>query len=211
MKKVTFIGLLFILAVGMGAVQKTLAAPVTKAERKAAIKYLKETRKMFLNSVKGLSEEQLKWKAAPERWSVFEVAEHITLAESFLFGMISGQIMKSPADKTKTSVITMEQIIKTITDRSQKFQAPEPLQPSKATWSNIAETVKAFKERRETTIDFIEDGGDDMREHFAPNPLFKDMDAYLWIVFLSAHTERHVKQILEVKSNPNFPKKKSSY
>ena len=38
-----------------------------------------------------------------------------------------------------------------------------------------------------------------------------ELDAYLWIVFLSAHTERHVKQIEEVKANANFPKKKGGY
>ena len=48
-----------------------------------------------------------------------------------------------------------------------------------------------------------------MRERFFMNPAFgQEIDAYLWIAFLSAHTERHVKQILEVKANANFPKKK---
>jgi hypothetical protein len=191
--------------VGAGSVD---AKPVTKEERKAAIKYLKHTQKLFLDSVKGLSEEQLKWKPAPDKWSVFEVAEHITLAESFIFDLISGQIMKAPANSTKTSEVTMQQIQTMVPDRTNKFQAPEPIRPDKAPWSSMSDTLAAFKQRRATTIGFIESGNDDMRERFFMNPAFnKEIDAYLWIAFLSAHTERHVKQILEVKANPSFPKK----
>ncbi|MEO5859788.1 MAG: DinB family protein [Pyrinomonadaceae bacterium] len=184
------------------------AKPVTKEERKAAVEYLKHTQRLFLDSVKGLSEEQLKWKPAPDKWSVFEVSEHITLAESFIFDLIAGQIMKAPADPAKTSEVTMQQIQTLVPDRTNKFQAPEPIRPDKAPWTSIADTIAAFKQRRAKTIDFVDKGNDDMRERFFMNPAFnKDLDAYLWIAFLSAHTERHVKQILEVKANAGFPKK----
>lgn len=197
---------LFLTAFGAGTAN---AKPVTKEERQAAVNYLKQTQKMFLDSVKGLSDEQLKWKAAPDRWSVFEVSEHITLAESFLFDLINGQVMKSPADATKSTAVTMEQVLRAVPDRSQKFQAPEPIRPDKSPWTTMADTVSAFKQRRATTLAFMEKGNDDMREHFLMNPAFNaELDAYLWIAFLSAHTERHVKQILEVKANPDFPKKK---
>lgn len=199
------VGLLFLFT-GAGSVS---AKPVTKDERKAAVKYLKHTKKLFLDSIKGLSEEQLKWKAAPDRWSVFEVSEHIALAESFLFGLISGQVMKMPADPSKSTAVTMDMILAKVPDRSQKFPAPEPIRPDKAPWTNMTDTIAAFKERRDTTIGFVGKGNDDMRERFFLNPAFNaELDAYLWIAFLSAHTERHVKQILEVKANPNFPKKK---
>lgn len=189
------------------AANSAYAKPLTKEEREAAVKYLKHTQKLFLDSVKGLSEEQLKWKPAADKWSVFEVAEHITLAESFIFGMIEGSVMKSPADATKTSGATAEQIMKMVPDRTNKFQAPEPIRPDKATWTSLKDTLAAFKEKRGVTIGFVEKGNDNMREHFGPNPVFKELDAYLWLFFLSAHTERHVKQIDEVKANANFPKK----
>jgi len=189
-------------------VENAAAKPINKEERKAAVKYLKQTQKLFVDSVKGLSEEQLKWKAAPDKWSVFEVSEHIALAESFLFDLIAGQIMKAPANSGKTSDVTMEQIMTMVPDRTNKFQAPEPIRPDKSPWTSMQDTMAAFKQRRATTTRFVEKGNDDMRERFFMNPAFgKELDAYLWIAFLSAHTERHVKQILEVKANPGFPKK----
>jgi hypothetical protein len=32
------------------------------------------------------------------------------------------------------------------------------------------------------------------------------LDGYEWLLFIGAHSERHTKQILEVKADPNFPK-----
>lgn len=199
-----FVGLLLFVT----GVESALAKPVSKEERKAAIKYLKHTKKLFLDSTKGLSDAQLKWKPAPDKWSVFEVSEHIALAESFLFDLISGRIMKAPANSSKMSEVTIEQIMKMVPDRTSKFQAPEPIRPDKSPWTSMKDTMAAFEQRRATTIKFMEKGNDDMRERFFMNPAFgKELDAYLWIAFLSAHTERHVKQILEVKANPGFPKK----
>lgn len=208
MKRSFVISIALIAFVIVSATSMVSAKPVTKEERKASVKYLKHTKKLFLDSIKGLSDEQLKWKSAPDRWSVFEVAEHITLAETFLFDLINGQVMKSPATPTKTSTVTMEAILQKVPDRTQKFPAPEPIRPDKAPWTSTTDTVSAFNQRRDATIKFVEMGNDDMRERFFMNPAFgTELDAYLWIAFLSAHTERHVKQILEVKSSAGFPKK----
>ncbi|HMT07786.1 MAG TPA: DinB family protein [Pyrinomonadaceae bacterium] len=207
--------ILSLLVIGIMLIGGTIQAdakPVTKEERKAAIKYLRHTQKLFKDAVKGLSEEQLKWKPAPDKWSVFEVSEHIALAEVFLFDLINGAVMKAPANATKTSSVSIEAIMQKVPDRTNKFQAPEPIRPDKSPWTTMEATMDAFKIRRDNTIKFVESGNDDMRERFMMNPAFNaELDAYQWIIFLSAHTERHVKQILEVKANPNFPKKKSGY
>lgn len=57
-------------------------AHVTAEERTKVINWLEESRKEFLAAIDGVTEEQWKWKPAPERWSVGETAEHIVLAEA---------------------------------------------------------------------------------------------------------------------------------
>ena len=42
--------------------------------------------------------------------------------------------------------------------------------------------------------------------HAADSPFGAKLDAYEWILFVGTHSERHTKQILEVKADPNFPK-----
>src|SRR5262249_12517172 len=61
-------------------------------ERAKVMKLLNESHKQTLDLMEGLSEEQLKFKPAPEKWSVLEVAEHIYLAEGLLFGAVEGAL-----------------------------------------------------------------------------------------------------------------------
>src|SRR5664279_2339259 len=74
------------------------AAPstLTKEERDRAIDYLKETQKDFLAATEGLSDAQWKFKAAPDRWSIAEVAEHIAVTEGTIWKLVN-EMMKSPA------------------------------------------------------------------------------------------------------------------
>jgi hypothetical protein len=46
----------------------------------------------------------------------------------------------------------------------------------------------------------------DLRAHATDSPLGQKLDGYEWLLFIAAHSERHTKQIQEVKDNPNFPK-----
>lgn len=45
-----------------------------------------------------------------------------------------------------------------------------------------------------------------LRDHATDSPMGQPLDAYEWLLFIGAHSERHTKQILEVKADPNFPK-----
>ena len=59
---------------------------ITTEERESAIKYLKDTQKDFLAAIDGVSDAQWKFKAAPDRWSIAETAEHIAIAEDLIWG-----------------------------------------------------------------------------------------------------------------------------
>ena len=60
------------------------------------MQYLEQTRDGVVAAVKGLSSEQMKFKPAPDRWSVAETLEHIALAENDAHNLFA-QAMKSPA------------------------------------------------------------------------------------------------------------------
>jgi hypothetical protein len=45
-----------------------------------------------------------------------------------------------------------------------------------------------------------------LRDHAVDSPVGTKWDAYEFILLIGAHSERHTKQILEVKADPNFPK-----
>lgn len=183
-----------------------LAQDVSAADRKRAASHLAQTRDAFLASVQGLSEAQLNFKPDPKRWSVAEVSEHIAAAEDFLMGMVKEKVMTAPARTESVDLKQIDDLVLTaIADRTKKAQAPEPLMPTKR-FGGTAETLSHFKDSRAKTLAFLKDTKD-LRAHAAPSPLGKDLDALQWLLFISAHCERHTKQILEVKADAGFPKK----
>jgi hypothetical protein len=203
-----------IFTLALAGIAQTAAAPaapsattLTAEEREVALKNLQATRDAFLKSIAGLSEKQWRFKAAPDRWSVAEVSEHIAVAEAAIFGLVQKQIMTSPADPAKRAeVVGKDEIILTkVPDRSHKAQAPEFLKPTNR-WAAREELTKAFEESRQATMDYIRTTNDDLRDHFGTHPVLGRLDAYQWILLISAHSERHTKQIEEVKADPNFPK-----
>jgi len=197
----------------LAAVAPAEAQTLSKAERDRLVNHLKDTRKALQKETKGLTPEQWSFKAGPDRWSVAECLEHITLSEDLIFNTVNDKVMKTPAQAEKYNAAAAQakddQVAKMIPDRSQKFQAPEPLRPS-GKWASPAETWKHFEESRRATIEYAKKQAD-LRAHFMDSPVIKDMDGYEWLLFLSAHSERHTAQIREVKADAKYPKKASRY
>lgn len=180
---------------------------LTKEERDRAVDYLKQTQKDFLAATDGLSDAQWKFKAAPDRWSIAETAEHIAVTEQMIWELVSGKIMKSPAapEKAAEAKGKDEIILTKIPDRSRKAQAPEQLKPT-GRWATRAALAKDFEGKRAQEIAYLKETKEDLRNHFEDHPFLKTMDAYQWLIFNGAHSKRHTAQILEVKADPNFPK-----
>jgi uncharacterized damage-inducible protein DinB len=180
---------------------------LTEAERAEAVKYFEETRKAFLDSLKGVSPEQWKFKAGADRWSIAEVAEHIAISEDTIFNLITKQVLQTPAAPEKQeSVKGKENMMRVaITNRDSKFQAPEMLKPTNR-WANREDLLKAFNESRDRTIAYIKTTQDPLRVHFMPHPVLKDLDGYQWLFLISGHSARHTEQIKEVKADTKYPK-----
>ncbi|MGH9719819.1 MAG: DinB family protein [Bryobacteraceae bacterium] len=191
-----------LLAVAVSSVAP--AEPLTQGERDRAMSHLHATRKALLDSVAGLSEAQWKFKAGEDRWSVAECAEHLTVSEEFLFKLVTEKVMQAPPAKADPEMDA--KILKMLTDRSQKAQAPEFLKPSNR-WATPVQMMDDFKKRRDETIAYVQTTQDDLRGHAVPHPAFKMLDGYQWILLISGHAERHTAQINEVKADPKFPKK----
>lgn len=185
----------------------TRAQELSQAERARALQYLESTKKGVLNSTNGLSDAQWNFKPSPDRWSIAEVMEHLAAAEDMLRGLTQEQVMKTPAiparDPAELKQID-DKVIAQVPDRSHKIQAPEPLKPSNR-FGSPAEAQKHFAESRAVTEEYLRTTTD-LRAHAVDSPMGVKLDGYEWMLLIAAHSERHTKQILEVKSDPNFPK-----
>jgi DinB family protein len=194
-----------LLVVIVCAATSAFSQSLTQADRDRALQYLESTKHGVLAATAGLSEAQWNFKPAPDRWSVAEVTEHIAAAEDFLMGMVTTQVMKAPARPAGEDVKAIDDmVVATLPNRSQKKQAPEPLKPTNR-YGSPAASLKHFTEARAQTEAFLKTH-DDLRDHAIDSPMGKKLDGYEWVLFVAGHSERHTKQINEVKADPNFPK-----
>jgi hypothetical protein len=205
MKKVSIGSLALLLALFSAVAAR--AQELSQAARDRALQYLESTKKGVLDATKGLSDAQWNFKAAPDRWSIAEVVEHLAAAEDMLLGMTQEQVMKTPAipprDPAELKQID-DKVVAQVPDRSHKVQAPDPLKPNNR-FGSPAEAQKHFAESRATTEEYVRTATD-LRAHAVDSPMGVKLDGYEWMLLIAAHSERHTKQILEVKADPNFPK-----
>jgi hypothetical protein len=181
------------------------AAQITDAERIRAIKYLEETQERYARLTSGLTEAQWKFKPAPERWSMAEIAEHLVVVEEVVFQQMKDALNAPTAPEKKNTRRPDELIVRVVPDRSRKVQAPEPVVPA-GRFTSSNETIAAFRKARGATIEFAQSSQADLRSHFVRHFALGDLDIYQWLLFLPAHAERHLKQMEEVQADPAFPK-----
>lgn len=183
-----------------------LFTELTQKERDDAVVYFNETQNNLEASLKGLTDEQLKWKPNDTTWSVADCVEHIALSEKNLFDWAMGTL-KEPANPAKRSEIklTEDMLKKMLTDRSFKVKTREGFVPT-GQFGDAWKSLNVFKTSRANLISYVKETKDDLRNHFAELP-FGLVDTYQLLIFLSAHTQRHTLQIEEVKSSAGFPKK----
>jgi len=206
MRKSKYGYLLLALLVTTGLAGTITSTSIDNKERKYASSLLKETKSDLVKTVKGLSETQLNFKAAPDKWSVKECVFHIALSEKNLWDLVEAQ-MKQPANPEKRSEIKMtdEQLVKMMEDRSFKVKTSESFEPKNASWKTVDEAMDYFKDLRAEHIKYIKNTTEDLRNHVVTMP-FGALDCYQVCLMMGSHSNRHTQQLNEVKAEKNFPK-----
>ena len=179
------------------------AKTIEKSERDKIMSYYHSTRKQLLDMVDGLTDAQWNFRAAPGKWTIAEVIEHLTLVEPGLANM-GMRAVTDPARTTGTSKMKDEEVIAGMSDRSKPAQSPEVFRPS-GKWSTREALIDEFKIRRDRNIKWLWETRDDLRGtlvKFGPGTV----DAYQMLLAVPAHTERHLKQVAEIVASAQYPK-----
>lgn len=146
--------------------------------------------------------ERRNLRPAPDRWSVAEILEHLTLVEHGLAGALSQTLAEARAAGTvgrerDTSPVLPTFDFAVILDRSRRIEAPARLLPpgardADAAWAALVAARAGFK-----TAMTAGDGlalGDVTYPHRFLGPL----SIYGWLAFVAAHEARHVAQVREI-------------
>ncbi|NOT62539.1 MAG: DinB family protein [Acidobacteria bacterium] len=180
---------------------------MTKADRTQLLKRFDDATKQTLDAVTKLTDAQWNYKAAPEKWSVGETLEHITITEGFLLKTVQDALAAPAnpmwAERTRGKIEILE---RRMLNREIKAQAPEPIVPTgKLT---RAEVMARFKSHRAATRKLMAVTQAEVHAHTQdhPEPTFGTLSAYQWLIFTALHNLRHNLQIEEVKTGAGFPK-----
>jgi hypothetical protein len=140
-------------------------------------------------------------------WSVKECAEHIILAEGFIFDMGPAALNKPAVLRSTSSTLEHDpDLAARLLDRSSKATAPASIAPTEKI-ATEADAARIFTERRDRHIAYVEKTQERLRAHAAELPGMGVMDAYQIMLVTAAHSARHTEQIREVLGTAGYPGK----
>jgi uncharacterized damage-inducible protein DinB len=199
MKRVLFVTIV-VLWMGTSAFAQSLS----QSDRESAIRYLESTRQAVIDATKDLSADQWNFDPGTGQRTIAGELEHLADAEDLYFTWISQLVMKAPPRPAGEDVKPIDQMIlaKVPGDKASGRDLPAPTNR----FDSPEAALSHFLESRDRTIQFLKET-DSLRSHVMEGPMGKKKwDAYEWILFMAAHSDQHVTQILEVKADSNFPK-----
>lgn len=180
--------------------------PMNSAERARVVAYLKETKGALIDSTRGLTEAQWRHRPAPEEWSIGDCVEHLAITEASLLRGIQRMASAPPAPEDQLALAAgkEELIAKAVPSRGRRVKGPPEAMP-KGEWSDPGALLARFIDVRERVIDYVETTGDPIRTRQFAHFVFGPLDGFQWLIFMAAHSERHRRQLEEVKSSAGFP------
>ena len=181
--------------------------PVSNDDRLYLVTYLQKTRDDLLRTIAHLTPAQWTFKADPSRWSIAECVEHLVREEQTMFQAVTRTVVRIPLpdDQARSGHEQDRRIIQFMTDRSQKMNAAEAVQPH-GKLATVEEGIAEFSKARSATIDWVTATPIDLRAYGTPNPDFHYLDAYGYWILVAAHSARHTAQIAEVMSAAGYPR-----
>jgi hypothetical protein len=174
--------------------------------------YLVDTRDQLLREVRNLTAEQWAFSPAAERWSIAQVMEHVTAVEDLILHRIIPRLSQATAGAPDRDAAAVDaQIRRFAPDPTASEVAPggarlstspDPFVPT-GRWTT-AESARRFEQNRAQLVEVLRTTPD-LRDHVVDHRAFGPLDGYQWMLFVAAHSERHLKQIHGIRQHPQFP------
>lgn len=163
--------------------------------------HLHQTRADLRAAVDAVPAERRRQRAAPDRWSVAEVLEHLAIVETRIAGMIAAAVAEAKVAgldrETSDAPVLAEMNLAGLLDRSRRFTASEASQPSGTITAEEAWTrLEQARDRLKGVLQDVD--GWALGTISRPHARLGVMNLYQWIGFTSGHEARHTAQIREI-------------
>ncbi len=172
-------------------------ATLSTAERAELIELLQRSQAETLEMLAEVDNDQWFQRPQEDRWSVAEIVEHLVLAEGAVRGNVTALLQGEPDPDWQTrKTPSLAEMVRLGSDRSQKFTAPEPIQPTGKLGRE--EAIMALLEVRAESVRYVLSTDAPLAAHSAPSPIGQVLDGRGWLALLGAHNVRHNRQLAEV-------------
>ncbi len=175
------------------------AAPPSTLDRERLIAHLEMTESWLVDEVAHLSPAQLHFRPSPTSWSILDCVEHLTLAEPE-YWLTYQKSMAAPAAKKGSPSDDLDRLWYGI-DRTRRAQTIDAEVP-RARFQEMEPALAEFRALRAKILREARTTQGDWRRHLVPE---WDRDCYQWLLMISAHSQRHILQIREIRHSPGFP------
>ena len=159
---------------------------------------------MLFRSVEGVTENQARWKPAPDRWSILEYVEHLAVSDDGLIAVIKRSLATPARPETEDQRRVRETKIKETPIPRGANRAPEMLQPG-GRFASLDEAIAAFLVARERSVEYARSTQEDLRSHFTDHSVLGPLDGYQWLMGNARHAETHAAHIRELRTMAEFP------
>ena len=148
-----------------------------------------------------MSEERQGYIPAPDRWSVAELVEHLSIVEGNVAGLLGKLLGKAEESGAGAAAagdfdpVSIEEFVERT--RGVKLEAPERIRP---TGLSLADSLARLRDSRaalQALRPRVERA--DGRALRFPHPVWGPLDLYQWLLFVGAHEDRHLAQIEALK------------
>lgn len=135
----------------------------------------------------------------------------MVIVQERILGPIREQLAEAPAPPADRDSRQLDAIvIERIPDRAIKAKAPDFIQP-RGQWTPPA-ALDRLSRNYQRLAEFVQ-STPNLREHVVEAPplrivtngAFTTMDGFQWALTVASHDERHVRQMVEVQADPNYP------
>jgi hypothetical protein len=176
-----------------------VSGPPDPLDRQRLIAHFEMTGSWLVDEVTPLSSAQLHFRPSPTSWSVLDCVEHLVLSETQYWATLKSAMAARPSRKESPSE-DVDRLWYGI-DRTERTKTV-PSETPHARYAELAPALADFRKLRATMLDYVRTSQEDWRHHMIVD---WNRDAYQWLVMISAHSQRHILQIREIKHASDFP------
>ena len=165
--------------------------------------YLAEQRAHLRAAVDDSPDDRRDTRVHPERWSVAEILEHLSIVEGRIAELLAREIAAGRAEglgpeRDTSSVMTLLDVER-IAGLERRLTASAANQPgagldTKRAWAALETSRAALRAA------LLDGDGLALADRKQPHPFIGPLNLYQWALFVGAHETRHARQIRELGS-----------